>query len=69
MSYTIQAMGDKFVMNGVEAKFIVDHLFKIAEDSGFTYIQVTSESHLLHDLQEHGIVVNLLDEDGSKIEW
>lgn len=69
MSYTIQAIGDKFVMNGVESNFIGDLLFKIADDNDLVGIRAESESHLLSALGYHGIVVHLLEEDGSKMEW
>lgn len=69
MSYTIQAIGDKFVMNGVESNFVGDLLFKIADDNDLVGIRVDSESELLSALEYHGIVVNLLEEDGSKMEW
>jgi len=69
MSYIIQAIGDKFVMNGVESNFIGDLLFKIADENDLVGIRVDSESHLLAALEYHGIVVHLLEEDGSKMEW
>lgn len=69
MSYTIQAIGDKFVMNGVESNFVGDLLFKIADDNDLVGIRAESESHLLAALEYHGIVVHLLEEDGSKMVW
>lgn len=69
MSYTIQSIGDKFVMNGVESNFIGDLLFKIADENYLVGIRAESESQLLSALEYHGIVVHLLEEDGSKMEW
>lgn len=69
MSYTIQAIGDKFVMNGLESNFIGDLLFKIADENDLVGVCADSESELLSALEYHGIVVHLLEEDGSKMEW
>lgn len=70
MGYTIQYNGhtDTYFMDDQSENFIGCHLMEIArlekiKESGI------SESHMLAILGSHGIEVNLLDEDGSRMEW
>ena len=74
MIYTIQYESakngycDGFVMEGWSAQFIGDHLKTIAQKHDITY-NCLSESHMLAVLESKGIIVNLLEEDGSRMDW
>lgn len=72
MNYTITYKEDsqQFEMNGVLFDFIGNHLEVIGKKEKISEVdEALSEGHMLTILQEHGISVNLLEEDGSRMEW
>lgn len=70
MEYTItyNEKEQKFEMNGALEMWVCNHLYTIAKENNVTTI-ADSESHHLAILDAHGIKVNLLEEDGSRMEW
>lgn len=70
MKYTIKYddCSDLYMMNGVPARFIGEHLREIAEVNEVEFIP-HSESHLLAIIQEAGIEVELLESDGSPMTY
>lgn len=72
MNYTITYKEglQQFEMNGVLFDFIGNHLEVIGKKEKISEVdEALSEGHMLTILQEHGISVNLLEEDGSRMEW
>lgn len=72
MSYTITYKEDsqKFEMNGKLFDFIGNHLEVIGKKEKISAVdEALSEGHMLAILGEHGIKVDLLEEDGSRMEW
>lgn len=70
MNYTI-TYNDKeqmFEMNGTLELWVGAHLRTIAAENNIT-TTANSESHHLAILSAHGVKVNLLEEDGSRMEW
>lgn len=70
MEYTItyNEKEQKFEMNGAFEMWVGNHLYTIAKENNVPTI-ADSESHHLAILDAHGIKVNLLEEDGSRMEW
>lgn len=70
MSYpiTYNEAEQKFEMNGVLEMWIGNHLYTIAKENNVTTI-ANSESHHLAILDAHGIKVDLLEFDGSRMDW
>lgn len=72
MSYTITYKEDtqKFEMDGVLSDFIWTHLEKIGKKENiFEISEAICEGQMLVILEDRGIIVNLLEEDGSRMEW
>lgn len=57
-----------FHMNGQAELFIGNHLYQIAKNENQT-TTANSESHHLAILKAAGIIVNILEEDGSRMDW
>lgn len=57
-----------FYMNGKAEPFIGNHLYQIAKNEKQT-TTANSESHHIAILRSAGIIVNLLEEDGSRMDW
>lgn len=70
MKYTIQydEDSDKYVMNGKSYRYVGEHLYDIAVQNTVT-TTANSESHHMTILEAHGIEIELLDSDGSKLDW
>lgn len=70
MEYTItyNDKEQKFEMNGVLEMWVGNHLYTIAKENNVT-TTANSESHHLAILDAHGIKVNILEEDGSRMDW
>lgn len=70
MKYTIKYddCSDLYMMNGVPARFIGEHLREIAEVNEIEFIP-HSESHLLAIIQGSGIEVELLESDDSPMTY
>jgi DNA-binding transcriptional ArsR family regulator len=70
MKYIIQfnEVPQLWVMKGVACIFICDHLISIAKENNLT-TSASSESHHLQILRDHGIEIEILEEDGSKVIW
>lgn len=59
-----------FYMNGKAETFIGNHLENIARELRIKEVDdCLSESHMLAVLESKGIIVNLLEEDGSRMDW
>lgn len=59
-----------FYMNGKAEPFIGNHLENIARELRIKEVDdCLSESHMLAVLESKGIIVNLLEEDGSRMDW
>ena len=59
-----------FHMNGKAEMFIGNHLENIARELRIKEVDdCLSESHMLAVLESKGIIVNLLEEDGSRMDW
>jgi len=59
-----------FHMDGKVETFIGNHLENIARELRIKEIDdCLSESHMLAVLESKGIIVNLLEEDGSRMDW
>lgn len=59
-----------FHMDGKVETFIGNHLENIARELRIREIDdCLSESHMLAVLESKGIIVNLLEEDGSRMDW
>lgn len=57
-------------MDGKPEMFIADHLRNIACELRIKEVDdCLSESHILAVLESKGIIVNLLEEDGSRMDW
>lgn len=72
MSYTItyNEEATKFEMNGILENFLGTHLEVIGKKEKVSEVDTAiSEGHMLSILQSHGVEVNLLEEDGSRMEW
>lgn len=72
MSYTITYKEDtqKFEMDGVLSDFIWSHLEKIGKKENiFEISEAICEGQMLAILEDRGIIVDLLEEDGSRMEW
>lgn len=72
MSYTITYKEDsqQFEMDGVLSDFIWTHLEKIGKKENiFEISEAICEGQMLAILEDYGIIVNLLEEDGSRMEW
>lgn len=70
MNYVIKFNNktDNFVMNGFSEPFLYPHLEFIAAQE-YVYDDYLSESHLLAILADNGIKVDLLEEDGSPLDY
>lgn len=70
MKYTIQwdDFSDLWMMNGYAERFVGGHLYTIAKENNLTTV-ANSESHHLQILRAHGIEIELLEEDGSRVVW
>ena len=72
MNYTITYKEEtqKFEMNGVLSDFIWTHLEKIGKKENiFEISEAICEGQMLAILEDRGIIVDLLEEDGSRMEW
>lgn len=72
MSYTITYKEDsqQFEMEGVVSDFIWSHLEKIGKKENiFEISEAICEGQMLAILEDRGIIVDLLEEDGSRMEW
>lgn len=72
MSYTItyNEESTKFEMDGILENFIGTHLEVIGKKEKISEVdEALSEGHMLSILQSTGVEVNLLEEDGSRMEW
>ena len=71
MNYTIQydPSTDTFKMNGWTENFIGCHLMQIFKENDLDPNSMISESHGLHILRGNGIEVELLEEDGSPLDY
>lgn len=72
MEYTIKynEEREKFEMDGVLEYFIGNHLEVIGKKEKISEVDAAlSESHMLAILLSNGIKVDLLDEDGTRMEW
>lgn len=59
-----------FHMDGKVETFIGNHLENIARELRIKETDdCLSESHMLAVLESKGIIVNLLEEDGSRMDW
>jgi len=59
-----------FHMDGKVSTFIGTHLENIACELRIKEVDdCLSESHMLAVLESKGIIVNLLEEDGSRMDW
>lgn len=59
-----------FHMDGKVETFIGNHLENIARELRIKEMDdCLSESHMLAVLESKGIIVNLLEEDGSRMDW
>lgn len=59
-----------FHMDGKAETFIGNHLENIARELRIKEVDdCLSESHMLAVLESKGIIVNLLEEDGSRMDW
>lgn len=57
-------------MNSKAEAFIGNHLENIARELRIKEVDdCLSESHMLAVLESKGIIVNLLEEDGSRMDW
>lgn len=57
-------------MDGKAEMFIGNHLENIARQLRIKEVDdCLSESHMLAVLESKGIIVNLLEEDGSRMDW
>ena len=70
MQYVIQYNGetDTFLMDGYSENFIGSHLLQIMKDHKILD-DACSETHALHILRGNGIEVEILDEDGSLLDY
>lgn len=72
MSYTITYKEDsqQFEMDGVLSDFIWTHLEKIGKKENiFEISEAICEGQMLAILEDRGIIVDLLEEDSSRMEW
>jgi nitrous oxidase accessory protein NosD len=71
MSYVIQydSSTDKFKMNGWSENFIGSHFEQIAKENNIDPGSWISESHALFILRNNDIEVDLLEEDGSPLDY
>lgn len=72
MSYTITYKDSDamFHMNGDAKELIGYHLENIGKELKIQDMDdAISEGHMLSILYSHGVEVNLLEEDGSRMEW
>ena len=72
MSYTITYKEDsqQFEMEGVVSDFIWTHLEKIGKKENiFEISEAICEGQMLAILEDRGIIVYLLEEDVSRMEW
>jgi hypothetical protein len=72
MSYTItyNESEQMFEMDGKLAELIGYHLETIGKQLKIKDMDdAISEGHMLSILYSHGVEVNLLEEDGSRMEW
>lgn len=72
MSYTITYKEDsqRFEMDGKLFDFIGNHLEVIGKKEKIAAVdEALSEGHMLAILVAHGIKVDLLEENGSRMEW
>lgn len=72
MSYTItyKDSDEMFYMNGEAKELIGYHLENIGKELKIRDMDdALSESHMLSILHSHGVEVNLLEEDGSRMVW
>lgn len=71
MIYNIIYKEDQmFHMDGKVETFIGNHLENIARELRIQEMDdCLSESHMLAVLESKGIIVNLLEEDGSRMDW
>ena len=71
MKYIIQhdPSTDTFKMDGWTENFIGCHLIQIFKENGIDPNTMISESHGLHILNSNGIEVELLEEDGSPLDY
>lgn len=63
---------DKYSMNGILMDFIGEHFYTIANENNIKFGQqphFRSESYMLAVIQNEGIEVDLLEEDGSRMIW
>lgn len=70
MQYTIKYddSNDTYLMDGTPAEWIGGHLVSIANLHAVV-ANAVSETQLIAILAEHGIEVQLLDSDGSKLDY
>ena len=72
MKYTIvyKEGDEKYHMDGYVQPFIGNHLEFIGKKHRIRELDdALSESHMLAILSEHNILIDILEEDGSKLEW
>ena len=72
MKYTIKynEEHEKFEMNGVLEDFIGNHLEVIGKKEKISEVDTAlSEGYMLAILLSNGIKVDLLEEDGTRMEW
>ena len=72
MSYTITYKEDsqQFEMEEVLSDFIWTHLEKIGKKENIPDVgKAICEGQMLAILEDRGIIVDLLEEDGSRMEW
>lgn len=72
MSYTItyKDSDSMYHMNGQAKELIGYHLETIGKELKIQDMDdALSESHMLSILYSHGVEVNLLEEDGSRMDW
>jgi len=69
MKYTIvyKEGDEKYHMDGDVQPFIGNHLGKKHRIRELD--DALSESHMLAILSEHNILIDILEEDGSKLDW
>lgn len=70
MKYVIKYddCSDLWIMDGMVERFVGEHLYKIAKENNITTAAI-SESHQLSILRLEGVEVELLEEDGSEVQW
>ena len=70
MNYTIKFddCSNLWIMNGNTQRYVGDHLYDIAKANNLT-TTANSESHHLSILRAHGLEIDILEEDGSKVVW